>query len=572
MRRCRWARAVALVAAMAVVAPAGAAAGAVAQQHHEWGRAEAENGTPHKLARVEPIMVQADDGALLRGHVYLPDRSGPLATVLNLSPYHDGTDGQAPSGEMTSLYRPFLEAGYAVAFVSMRGTGRSDGCLQFGGKLDRSDAYDVVETLADQPWSNKSIGMYGLSYDGFSQYLAMAANPPSLKAVVPMSGVIDLWSLLTRRGAAYQVAGPIFAPAWTALTSIAVTDPDAVSRHAMCPQLAHDFAENLNLQFGADRTPWFQERDLREDIRNSRIPAFVTNGMSMLRVPLTEQEGHILQFEGLWDLLNPGRTRFLLGQWPHAYPDYPSPVRPDFDAMVLAFYDEHLRGAPRTLQHGVVEYQDDDETWRKANSWPPRGKQPSLYLSGTEITDNAAEVVEAARVFQSADHDPGLRVDPREQPDGKPYVSPCVGTTALFVSPPLAEDVHLAGEFDIDVTISSTLPGGHFSFFVHRTNGDGSCGDELARDTGRAIIDLQHWRVVGESEPFPVNQPTRFQFHSHPMAANLKAGERIVVAIGGGASEVTPDQLKPVITVHTGPGTTGAFTLPVESGNLRFVR
>lgn len=556
----RWGRAVAMAAAMAAVAPGGAAA---------------QDATKHKLDRVEPITVQADDGARMRGHVYLPDRAGPLATVLNLSPYHDragsgGTAAKAPNGVMTAFYRPFLEAGYAVAFVSMRGTGKSDGCLQFGGELDQKDAYDVVETLADRPWSNGRIGMWGLSYDGFSQYLAMAAKPPSLKAVVPMSGVIDLWSLLTRRGAAYQIAGPVFAGAWTALTSLAVNDPVAASRHALCPKLAHDNLANLQLQFGADRSPWFQERDLRDEIRNSKIPALVTNGMSMLRVPLTEQEGHILQFEGLWDLLDPDRTRFLLGQWPHAYPDYPSPVRPDFDAMVLAFYDEHLRGAPRTLEPGVVEYQDDDETWRSAKSWPPKGEQPSLYLSGTAITDDPSKVVEADRVFQSADHDPGLRVDPRNQPDGKAYLSPCVGTTALFVSPPLAEDVHLAGEFDVDVTISSTLPGGHFSFFVHRTKGDGSCGDELAMDTGRAIMDLQHWRVAGKSEPFPVNHPTRFQFHSHPMAANLEKGERIVVAIGGGASEVTPDQLKPVITVHTGRGTAGSFTLPVESGQLRF--
>jgi uncharacterized protein len=564
----RWGRAMALAAAMTVTAAmVTAAPGAAAP-----GAAATQDATTHKLDRIEPITVQSDDGARLRGHVYLPDREGPLATVLNLSPYLDGTAGRAPDGVMTRLYRPFLEAGYAVAFVSMRGTGRSDGCLQFGGYQDRKDAYDVVETLAAQPWSNGRIGMYGHSYDGFSQFLAMAEDPPSLKAVVPMSGVIDLWSLLTRRGAAYQIAGPIFAPLWTAVTSFGVSDPVAVSRHAMCPQLVNDFAANLDLQFGADRTPWFQERDLREAIRDSRIPAFVTNGMSMLRVPGTAQEGHILQVEGLWDLLNPEHTRFLLGQWPHAYPHYPRPVRPDFEEMVLAFYDEHLRGAPRTLEHGVVEYQDDDGTWRSADSWPPKGEQPSLYLSGTGITDDSSEVVEADRVFQSADHDPGLRIDPRNQDDGKPYFSPCVGTVALFVSPPLAEDVHLAGEFDIDVTISSTLPGGHFAFFVHRTKGDGSCGDELAMDTGRAIMDLQHWRVAGKSEPFPVNQPTRFQLHSHPMAANLEKGERIVVAIGGGASEVTPDQLKPVITVHTGPGTAGSFTLPVESGELRFDR
>ena len=171
---------------------------------------------PHIVAEVRPFSVQTQDGETLRGHVYLPDRPGPHATVLELSPYHDTssgspTAGKAPNGQMTELLRHFTEAGYAVAFVSMRGTGRSDGCLPLGGLEDRTDAYTVIESLADQPWSDGRIGMWGLSYAGWSQYLAMAADPPSLKAVVPMSGVIDLWSLLSRRGAAFQVAGPVFA-------------------------------------------------------------------------------------------------------------------------------------------------------------------------------------------------------------------------------------------------------------------------------------------------------------------------------------------------------------------------
>jgi predicted acyl esterase len=140
----------------------------------------------------------------------------------------------------------------------------------------------------------------------------------------------------------------------------------------------------------------------------------------------------------------------------------------------------------------------------------------------------------------------------------------------LYVSPPVAEDVHLAGEFDVELTISSTLPGGNFAFFVHRTKGTGACPDNEALDTGRAILDLQHYKVAGQSTPFPVLHPTRLRFHSHPMSATLRKGERLVVAIGGGASEITADQLAPVITVHTGPGTAGSFTLPVESGTLRF--
>jgi putative CocE/NonD family hydrolase len=548
-----WGRIItAALAATALAAPATAAAQA----------------GPHKVDRIVPFTVQADDGARLRGHVYLPDKAGPLPTVLNLTPYL-GTSSASKStnGRMNGQYGPMLEAGYAIAFVSMRGTGRSEGCLQFGGEQDQHDARTIIEALADQPWSNGRIGMYGLSYDAFSQFLAMAAKPPSLKAVVPMSGVIDLWSLLTRRGAAFQIAGPLFAPAWAAQTSLGVADAVA-AQHAGCPNIITSTIDNLQLQFGADRSPWFEERDLRDEIAGSRIPAFVTNGMSMLRMPGTAQEGHILQFEGLWDLLRKDRTRFMLGQWPHSWPTN----RPDFYTKVLDFFDEHLKGEPRKLQMGVVEYQDSqDGTWHTADRWPPHRSSPRLYLSGDRITTDKAKVADSDRRFQSAPHDPGLRVQPQNDPrDGKPYLSPCGPTQVLYVSPPAAEDVHLAGEFDVDLTISSTLPGGNFAFFVHRTTGTGACPDDKAIDTGRAIMDLQHFKVAGRSEPFPVGHPTRLRFHSHPMSAMLRKGERLVVAIGGGASEVTVDQLAPVITVHTGPGTTSSFTLPVESGTLRF--
>lgn len=549
-----------VVAMVALAAPAGASA--------QYG--------PHKVAEVKPFSVATEDGKVLRGHVYLPDKQGPHATVLELSPYHDTavsspTASKAPDGKMTKLFRHFTEAGYAVAFVSMRGTGKSAGCLQLGSHLDRRDSYRVIEALADEPWSNGRIGMYGLSYAGWSQYLAMAANPPSLKAVVPMSGIIDLWSLISRRGAAYQIAGPVFSPTWTALTSLGTLDPAAVAtEHAGCPNLVGDAVETLQLQFGAGRNAWWDERDQRADIKDSPIPALVTNGMSMLRQPLSVQEGHILQFEGLWNLLRHDRTRFLLGQWPHAYPNSDAKDRQDFPQMTLDFLDEHLRGTDRKLEQGVVEYQDDDKTWHTARSWPPPSEAKRLYIGGEKVTDDPQDVVASQRSLQSADHDPGLRVQPGNAEDGKPYFSPCGPTQVLYVSPPLAEDVHLAGEFDVDVTISSTLPGGHFSFFIHRTSGTATCPDDKALDTGRAMLDLQHWRVAGTPEPFPVAKATRLSFHSHPVAANLRKGERIVVAIGGGASELTADQMAPVITVHTGPGIEGSFTLPVESGALRF--
>src|SRR5688572_26290809 len=160
----------------------------------------------HRVAKVEPFeVVNPADGTVVRGTVYLPDTpSGePVGTVLVLSPYwgnsYPPTDQQALADRtLRSRWDWFLSAGYAFAAVSLRGTGTSGGCFDFGGKPDQSDAALVVDTLAAQPWSNGNVGMFGVSLDGWSQYMALAGGAKHLKAIVPVSGVIDAWSLLTR--------------------------------------------------------------------------------------------------------------------------------------------------------------------------------------------------------------------------------------------------------------------------------------------------------------------------------------------------------------------------------------
>lgn len=78
--------------------------------------------------------------------------------------------------------------GYAVVSVNMRGTGCSGGAYDFFEPLQVLDGYDVVETVAAQPWVlNNKVGMVGLSYPGISQLFVAAANPPSLAAISPLS-------------------------------------------------------------------------------------------------------------------------------------------------------------------------------------------------------------------------------------------------------------------------------------------------------------------------------------------------------------------------------------------------
>ena len=81
--------------------------------------------------------------------------------------------------------------GFTVVDVNMRGTGCSGGAYDFFEPLQNLDGYDVVETIAHQPWvQDHQVGMMGISYGGISQLFTAATRPPSLAAITPLS-VID---------------------------------------------------------------------------------------------------------------------------------------------------------------------------------------------------------------------------------------------------------------------------------------------------------------------------------------------------------------------------------------------
>jgi X-Pro dipeptidyl-peptidase (S15 family) len=79
--------------------------------------------------------------------------------------------------------------GYAVVDVNMRGTGCSGGAFDYLERLQSLDGYDVVETVARQPWVlHNRVGMAGVSYGGISQLFVGATAPPHLAAITPLVG------------------------------------------------------------------------------------------------------------------------------------------------------------------------------------------------------------------------------------------------------------------------------------------------------------------------------------------------------------------------------------------------
>lgn len=521
------------------------------------------NKTVYALDSIVPFNVLAPGNVALKGHVYLPNISTPVPTILEYSPYfntaqvasdqHTQTiDGRLT---MTGRHQYFMDAGFAVALVNIRGTGTSGGCFQWGAELDIKDAYEVIEGLAKMQHSDGQVGMIGLSYPGWTQYISLAAAPPSLKAVLPISGVIDLHSLLTRNSAPL-LAGTGVTTLWNtqySLAEAAYVPTDSRSGngigHQECgPRYAEDLAEGVALQTSGDRTAYFEARDLRPKLAQSQIPIFFTNGM-------TQGEGHILQFENLWDIIPHENKRMLIGQWPHAYPQA-TPT--DFWEMAVAWYDQQLRGGPPLIQTGVVEYEDNEKNWHTSDRWPPANTPRTLFLSSGSLTDTKEGVTASTQMFESVYRDP--------------TIEEClaVPAQAVYVSPPLASDVLLAGNFQVNLTVTSSAPDGNLAAILYATTGSGACPDAEAEELRRALTDLRHRTPGAQGETFPVNTPTTVDMQGHPFAAPVHAGQRLVLVIGGDSMELQPDHIKPVLTITTGPSLAGALTLPVVSGTLEF--
>lgn len=122
------------------------------------------------------VKIPMRDGIQLNATLYRPKDSQPTPAIFTLTPY------------ISDSYHPrawyFARNGYAFLLVDNRGRGNSGGVFQ-PCIDDQRDSYEIVEWLAQQPWCDGQVAMWGGSYAGFNQWMAAKAFPPHLKTIVP---------------------------------------------------------------------------------------------------------------------------------------------------------------------------------------------------------------------------------------------------------------------------------------------------------------------------------------------------------------------------------------------------
>jgi len=124
------------------------------------------------------LQVKTPDGAITCVLAVRP-RTGlkRLTTLFEFTIYADTSTNMSEARRNASN-------GYAGVEGLSRGKGCSPGqAVPF--ERDGVDADAVINWIARQPWSDGRVGMFGGSYDGFSQWAAAKHMPKALKAMMP---------------------------------------------------------------------------------------------------------------------------------------------------------------------------------------------------------------------------------------------------------------------------------------------------------------------------------------------------------------------------------------------------
>jgi putative CocE/NonD family hydrolase len=126
------------------------------------------------------VPVEMRDGVSLMTDIYLPAGSGPFPVILTRLPY--GTKTEFAFQPATGHF--FAENGFAYVTQNVRGCFGSEGT--FSAYIDGQeipDAYDTIDWIVSQEWSNGIVGVMGESYHGYTALAAAASGHSAIKAI-----------------------------------------------------------------------------------------------------------------------------------------------------------------------------------------------------------------------------------------------------------------------------------------------------------------------------------------------------------------------------------------------------
>lgn len=297
------------------------------------------------------IHVPVRDGTRLAVNIYRPAdgnqvETGELPVIFVFTPYRarfigpDGEPSEAALNDSLAL-RSLIRAGYVVAVADIRGKGASFGHRRgFQDRTEARDGHDLVEWLADQPFSTGEVGMIGCSYLGGTTFHVATTAPPSLKAAFIGATDLDKYAFVRNGGITAQFNTRPDEDPSVDLASIPVdADPDGVLlRQAVAEHAANTSMSGL----------WYS-MPFRDSISDLTGNAFWLEAGPYTYLDTFRAADIATYFWGNWQDEPTGQVilgaanlggKFLAGPGGHCQ----TPPGFDFTGEIIRFFDHHLKG------------------------------------------------------------------------------------------------------------------------------------------------------------------------------------------------------------------------------------
>lgn len=513
------------------------------------------------LAKVVEASIPLKDGLKLHGTVYLPSvpEGTKVPVIMDLGPYYGdlGAETNVYSKEHPPnlLYEHFLRRGFAIALVSVRGTGQSEGCFQVGGPQERADAAAAVEWLAAQAWSNGNVGMTGVSYDGTTPWEALAAQAPHLKTIVPVEGISDMYRYTFFEGVPVG-SGPLFQTYYEAMVDWAYLNPSGAPAWLqaqptnVCPDQVDVFVNPYATYMDGAHNAYWKARDASAMLSNSTVPVFMVHGFVDYNVKMDN-------VQSMWNVLH-GPKKMLLGQWEHNIP-WRNSFNPDwsyaaYNQTMDQWFDAWLKddASARDALNATpaVRAQDSRGAWHNLTAWPP-----------AEAVDTPFFLTPKREMAMSRPNETG---DIKYRTPGP--VSDIVSMTPIplpdgvtFRGKSLDKPLLLMGNPTLNITLSVDRPHGYIGAAIYDVDSSGA-----AVRVQPGYLNLAEREGRDSAKDVPAGQLLHVTVKFYALSHVFEAGHHLELRVSG-ATEGTPSGPPdaPETTLHIAPDAPAIFWAPI---------
>jgi hypothetical protein len=348
------------------------------------GALAAPPSTPKYSIRIDQGRIPLPDDISLSADLYMPTGGADgqrFPVLLEYLPYrkHEGRSRNYP------LYSYFVQRGYVVAAVDIRGTGNSEGRLipYEYSDIEQQDGEVVIAWLARQRWSTGKIGMFGISWGGFNSIQMALRNPPALKAIIAVDATEDLY-----QEDVHFIDGILHVDSWEMsqdLDNARPGAPDYVIDEAYFRDRFDTPPWMLTYKRQQRDGPFWERASAKGRYQDIKIPSFHIGGW---------YDGYRDSIPRMLENVK-APVKAMIGPWSHAWPHEPYP-KPGMEWRheAVRWFDQWLKGIDTGIMreprlavfvrnwHPPGPYLEEAPGhWRYEEGWPiGRIRERLLYL------------------------------------------------------------------------------------------------------------------------------------------------------------------------------------------------